>query len=121
MKHVKQSRNPILREIYVDTPSSNPSPIKQTKPSSQKQKFSKENDPPFEISVVPDSSPSPSFTGKSSPAAGKLKSSPLPPRPPPSKLLSGSLVMISPSKLSSLTLRRRRRRRMSRCVAVAKT
>ncbi|KAI3807860.1 hypothetical protein L1987_23796 [Smallanthus sonchifolius] len=106
MKHVKQSRNPILREISVDTPSSNPSLIKQTKPSSRNQKFSKENDPPFEMGTVPDSSPSPYFTGKSSPAAGNLKSSPLPPRPPLLKLLSGSLVMISPSKLSSLTLRR---------------
>ncbi|KAI3688395.1 hypothetical protein L1987_82107 [Smallanthus sonchifolius] len=90
MKHVKQSRSPILREISVDTPPSNPSPIKQTKPSSRKQKFSKENDPPFESGAVPDSSPSPSFTGKSSPN-GKLKSSPLPPRPPPSNTLKRKL------------------------------
>ncbi|KAI3822993.1 hypothetical protein L1987_10596 [Smallanthus sonchifolius] len=91
MKHVKQSRNPILREISVDTPPSNPSPIKQTKPSNRKQKLSKENDPPFENSAVPDTSPSPSFTGKSSPAAGKFKSSPLPPRPPPSNTLKRKL------------------------------
>ncbi|KAI3827150.1 hypothetical protein L1987_01220 [Smallanthus sonchifolius] len=91
MKHVKQSRNPILREISFDTPPSNPSPIKQTKPFSRKEKFSKENNPPFEIGVVPDSSPSPSFTGKSSPVAGKLKSSSLPPRPPPLNTLKPKL------------------------------
>ncbi|KAJ0555289.1 putative plus-end-directed kinesin ATPase [Helianthus annuus] len=73
MKHSKPSRNQILREIPLDTPPSNPSPIKQPKSSNRKHKFSKENDSPHEIGSVPDSSPSP--------AAGKLKS-PLPPRPP---------------------------------------
>ncbi|KAI7738949.1 hypothetical protein M8C21_007338, partial [Ambrosia artemisiifolia] len=85
----KQSRNQILREIPVDTPPSNPSPIKHTKSSSRKHqhKFSKENDSPYD---VPDSSPSPSVATKSSPAATKLKS-PLPPRPPPSSSLKRKL------------------------------
>ncbi|KAK9078967.1 hypothetical protein SSX86_000636 [Deinandra increscens subsp. villosa] len=83
MKHVK--RSPILREISVDTPPSNPSPVKQTK---RKHKFSRENEPPVEINAAPDSSPSPC---KSSPAAaGKLKS-PLPPRPPPSNPIKRKL------------------------------
>ncbi|MFS7967883.1 putative minus-end-directed kinesin ATPase [Helianthus anomalus] len=82
MKHSKPSRNQILREIPLDTPPSNPSPIKQPKGSNRKHKFSKENDSPHEIGSVPDSSPSP--------AAGKLKS-PLPPRPPPSNALKRKL------------------------------
>ncbi|KAL8217308.1 hypothetical protein R6Q57_024145 [Mikania cordata] len=86
----KQSRNPILRDVSADTSPSNPSPIKQMKPSTRKQKFSKENDPPLEINAVPDSSTSPSFAYKSSPAAGKLKS-PLPPRPPLSNTLKRKL------------------------------
>ncbi|KAK1435325.1 hypothetical protein QVD17_01086 [Tagetes erecta] len=58
MKHIKQAKNSILRENFVDVPSSNPSPIKQTKSSNRKQKSFKENTPPSE------------------------SKSPLPPRPP---------------------------------------
>ncbi|KAK9072490.1 hypothetical protein SSX86_008924 [Deinandra increscens subsp. villosa] len=79
MKHIKQSRNPILRDNSVDTPPSNPSPIKRTNSFNRKQKYSKENAPPSEINAVHDSS-------SISPSPGKLKPS-LPPRPPPSNSL----------------------------------
>ncbi|XP_076920105.1 kinesin-like protein KIN-12B [Bidens hawaiensis] len=78
MKHVKQPlRNPILREN--DTPSPNPSPSKQVKHSSRKQKLLKENDPPCEITDA-----------AGSPCVGKVKS-PLPPRPPMANVLKRKL------------------------------
>ncbi|KAI3523586.1 hypothetical protein L1887_01816 [Cichorium endivia] len=69
----------------------NPSSIKQSKSSSRKQKYSNENAPPPDVNAILDSSPSPSFTGKSSPAAASKLKSPLPPRPPPSNTLKRKL------------------------------
>ncbi|KAI3791167.1 hypothetical protein L2E82_04825 [Cichorium intybus] len=84
MKRFIQPRSPILRENSVDTPPSNPTSSKQSKSSGRKHKSPKENTPPSDPNAVPDSSPSPCFSGKSSPAAACKSKSPLPPRPPPS-------------------------------------
>ncbi|KAK9076117.1 hypothetical protein SSX86_004450 [Deinandra increscens subsp. villosa] len=78
MKHFMQPRSPILRENTSDTPSPNPSSMKQNRSNNRKHKSSKENAPPPE-NAIPDPKPSPSV-------AGKLKS-PLPPRPPSSNPL----------------------------------
>ncbi|KAL7596877.1 kinesin-like protein KIN-12B isoform X1 [Lactuca sativa] len=84
MKRFIQPRSPILRENSVDTPPSNPTSTKQSKSSSRKHKSPKENAPPSDPNAIPDSYPSPSFTGKPSPGASSKLKSPLPPRPPPS-------------------------------------
>nr|XP_043626170.1 kinesin-like protein KIN-12B [Erigeron canadensis] len=85
MKHIKQSRSPILKEAFLDP--SSPSPIKSAKPANRKR--SKENAPPFDINSALDSSPS-SKAVVSPATVGKLKS-PLPPRPPPSNTLKRKL------------------------------
>ncbi|KAI3738821.1 hypothetical protein L2E82_29005 [Cichorium intybus] len=83
----KPPRSPILRENSFDMPPQNPSSMKQNRSSNRKQKVSKENAPPSNVNVIPDSSSNPSFTGKPSPSvASKLKSL-LPPRPPSSNPL----------------------------------
>ncbi|CAH1452916.1 unnamed protein product [Lactuca virosa] len=69
----------------------NLSSIKHSKSSSRKQKYSNENVPPPDVNAIPDSFPSPSFTGKPSPAAASKLKSPLPPRPPPSNSLKRKL------------------------------
>ncbi|KAL4591149.1 hypothetical protein LXL04_004099 [Taraxacum kok-saghyz] len=81
MKRFIQPKSPILRENSVDTPPSNPTSVKQSKSSSRK-KSPKENVAPSDPNAIPDSSPSPSFTGKPSPGAASKLKSPLPPRPP---------------------------------------
>ncbi|KAI3511604.1 hypothetical protein L1887_18759 [Cichorium endivia] len=83
----KPPRSPILRENSSDMPPQNPSSMKQNRSSNRKQKISKENAPPSNVNMIPDSSSNPSFTGKPSPSvASKLKSL-LPPRPPSSNPL----------------------------------
>ncbi|XP_059632075.1 kinesin-like protein KIN-12B [Cornus florida] len=95
MKHFMQPKNAILRENNpsLESPSSsNPSSLKRK--STRKQKSStKENAPPPDLYALPDSSPSPSFSGKPSPAAAGKMRSPLPPRPPPSNPLKRKLNM----------------------------
>ncbi|XP_047322469.1 kinesin-like protein KIN-12B [Impatiens glandulifera] len=84
MKHLRPPRNPILRDNYQGSmdnpsPSPNPSSVKHRN-ASRKQKYTKENQPPSDLTpMMPESS----LAGKPSPKTKSL----LPPRPPSSNPL----------------------------------
>nr|DAD24097.1 TPA_asm: hypothetical protein HUJ06_025560 [Nelumbo nucifera] len=79
MKHFMLPKSGVLRANPSSETPSSPNPYSQKQRPSRRQK---ENAPPADPNALPDSA-SPSLSGKSASASGKIRS-PLPPRPPSS-------------------------------------